>query len=92
MARRKQYPFWTQDTIAAAALAGIGTASVQSKLEAWALALNNSIVTAMVHYWPLLMIFAGLVLLLTHPVASSKLSQQGEGVTEPTEVSSVLGS
>ena len=71
MASSKRYPFWTQDTIAAAVLAGVGTASVQSKLEAWAYDVNIPAVTALVHYWPVLMIIAGLILLLTHPVTGA---------------------
>ena len=66
---RNHYPFWTHDTVAAAVLAGVGTASFQSRLDAWAANLNIPVVTALVHGWPMLFIFAGLVLLVTHPVA-----------------------
>ena len=81
MASRKRYPFWTQDTIAAAVMAGVGTASVQSKLEAWASGVNIPAVTALVHYWPVLMIIAGLIL-LTHPVAGTETHARAEEITE----------
>lgn len=84
---RRRYPFWTQDTIAAAVLAGVGTASVQSKLEAWASDVNIAAVTALVHYWPVLMILAGLILLLTHPVAVPSSSRRTAAATETTESS-----
>jgi len=82
MTRRKRYPFWTQDTIAAAVMAGVGTASVQSKLEAWARGVNIPAVTALVHYWPVLMIIAGLILLLTHPVVGTQAHARGEEISE----------
>ena len=49
---RNHYPFWTHDTVAAAVLAGVGTASFQSRLDAWAANLNIPVVTALVHGWP----------------------------------------
>ena len=82
MASSKRYPFWTQDTIAAAVLAGVGTASVQSKLEAWASGVNVPAVTAFVHYGPVLMNIAGLILLLTHPVAGASGQARAEETTE----------
>ena len=82
MTSRKRYPFWTQDTIAAAVMAGVGTASVQSKLEAWASGVNIPAVTALVHYWPVLMIIAGLILLLTHPVAGAQAHARAQEITE----------
>ena len=87
MARNNRYPFWTQDTVAAAVLAGVATASAQSKLEAWALDANNAAFTALVHYWPVLMILAGLVLLLLHPVTPERLSDRAPGSSNETEIS-----
>src|SRR6516225_3784503 len=69
------YPFWTHDTVAAAVLAGVGTASFQSRLDAWAGKLNVPAVTAMVHGWPMLMIFIGLVLLVIHPMAEMRATR-----------------
>jgi hypothetical protein len=71
MASSNHYPFWTHDTVAAAVLAGVGTASFQSKLDAWAAKLNVPAVTALVHGWPMLLILAGLILLVIHPVSDS---------------------
>ena len=85
MASNRRYPFWTQDTIAAAILAGVGTASVQSKLEAWASGVNIAAVTVLVHYWPVLMILAGLILLLIHPVASQNAADRSPHAPETTE-------
>jgi hypothetical protein len=62
MASSSQYPFWTHDTVAAAVLAGVATASAQSRLDAWATRLNVPTITALVHGWPML-----LILLLIHP-------------------------
>jgi hypothetical protein len=73
MARSNHYPFWTHDTVAAAVLAGVGTASFQSKLDAWAAKLNVPAVTALVHGWPMLLILAGLILLVIHPVSDSSI-------------------
>lgn len=87
MARRNGYPFWTQDTVAAAVMAGVATASMQSKLEAWASDVNIGAVTALVHYWPLLMIIAGLVLLLMHPVAPPAGSGDAQRTAGTTEIS-----
>jgi hypothetical protein len=75
MANRNHYPFWTHDTVAAAVLAGVGTASFQSKLDIWATKLNVPVVTALVHGWPMLLILAGLILLVIHPVAESSIVQ-----------------
>jgi len=68
MASAKHYPFWTHDTVAAAVLAGVGMASLQTKLDAWAGELNLPAVSACVRGWPMLVMFAGLVLLLLHSV------------------------
>jgi hypothetical protein len=82
MASSNHYPFWTHDTVAAAVLAGVGTASFQSKLDAWAASLNVPFVTAMVHGWPMLLILAGLILLLIHPVAESSSDKRDRKSTE----------
>ena len=82
MASSNHYPFWTHDTVAAAVLAGVGTASFQSKLDAWAAKLNVPFVTALVHGWPMLLILAGLILLLIHPVAESSLDKRDRKSTE----------
>jgi hypothetical protein len=68
--------------VAAAVLAGVGTASFQSKLDVWASKLNIPAVTALVHGWPMLLIFAGLILLLIHPVAEPPAAQ-ASGSREP---------
>ena len=64
MARGNHYPFWTHDTVAAAVLAGVGAASFQIKLDALASELKIPAITACVHAWPMLLIFAGVVMLL----------------------------
>ena len=71
---RNQYSFWTHDTVAAAVLAGVGTASFQSRLDVWATKLNIPAVTALVHGWPMLLIFLGLVMLVIHPVSEAQAS------------------
>jgi hypothetical protein len=68
MARGNHYPFWTHDTVAAAVLAGVGAASFQIKLDALASELKIPAITACVHAWPMLLIFAGVVMLLVQPV------------------------
>ena len=74
-----QYPFWTHDTVAAAVLAGVGTASFQSRLDVWASKLNIPAVTALVHGWPMLLIFLGLVMLVLHPVCEAPTSRPQPG-------------
>jgi hypothetical protein len=69
MARGNSYPFWTHDTVAAAVLAGVGAASFQIKLDALASEWKIPAITACVHAWPMLLIFAGVVMLLVQPVA-----------------------
>ena len=76
---RNQYPFWTHDTVAAAVLAGVGTASFQSRLDVWAGKLNIPAVTALVHGWPMLLIFLGLVMLVIHPVSEAGISRPASG-------------
>jgi hypothetical protein len=82
MASRNHYPFWTHDTVAAAVLAGVGTASFQSKLDAWASQLNVPVVTALVHGWPMLLILAGFILLLIHPVAEASITKRDRESSE----------
>ena len=72
MARGKSNPFWKDDTIAAAALAATGTAAFQNKLDALAIQWNSPAMSALVEWWPLLLIIGGLVLLLLHPQAQSR--------------------
>ena len=74
-----QYPFWTHDTVAAAVLAGVGTASCQSRLDVWASKLNIPAVTALVHGWPMLLIFLGLVMLVIHPVSEPQAARPTAG-------------
>lgn len=74
-----QYPFWTHDTVAAAVLAGVGTASFQSRLDVWASKLNIPAVTALVHGWPMLLIFLGLVMLVIHPVSEPQAARSTAG-------------
>lgn len=81
MTGNNHYPFWTHDTVAAAVLAGVGTASFQSRLDVWATKLNLPAVTALVHGWPMLMIFAGLVLLVLHPVAERSAKTASAGIS-----------
>jgi hypothetical protein len=76
---RNQYSFWTHDTVAAAVLAGVGTASFQSRLDVWAIKLNIPAVTALVHGWPMLLIFLGLVMLVVHPVSEPRVSKPATG-------------
>jgi len=71
MARRR-FPFWTHDTVAAAVLAGVGMASLQSKLDGLAGELNISVVTAVVHGWPMVALFASLILLIVHSVGQAE--------------------
>ena len=82
MASSNHYPFWTHDTVAAAVLAGVGTASFQSKLDVWAAKLNVPFVTALVHGWPMLLILAGVILLLLYPIADSSVQKRDVKSTE----------
>jgi len=72
MARGNRYPFWKDDTIAAAALAATGTAVFQSKLDALATQWNIPALSALVQWWPLLLIIGGLIVLLLHPHMQSQ--------------------
>lgn len=69
-----RYPFWTHDTVAAAVLAGVGMASLQSKLDGVANELNVPVVTALVHGWPMVALFASLVLLVMRSVGEAEES------------------
>jgi hypothetical protein len=86
MASSSQYPFWTHDTVAAAVLAGVATASAQSRLDTWAARLNLPTITALVHGWPMLLILAGLILLLVHP-AESRVPKATPQAGESREIS-----
>ena len=72
-----RYPFWTHDTVAAAVLAGVGMASLQSKLDGVASELNVPVVTALVHGWPMVALFASLVLLVMRSVGEAEGSARG---------------
>ena len=69
-----RYPFWTHDTVAAAVLAGVGMASLQSKLDGFASELNVPAVTTLVHAWPLVALFASLILLVIRSVGEAERS------------------
>jgi hypothetical protein len=73
-----RYPFWTHDTVAAAVLAGVGMASLQSKLDRVASELNISAVTAVVHGWPMIALFGALVLLVLHSGGDSPREQESD--------------
>jgi hypothetical protein len=66
MANGQRYSFWTHDTVAAAVLAGIGMASLQSKLDGFASELNVPVITALAHGWPMVGLFVSIVLLVVH--------------------------
>ena len=70
-----RYSFWTHDTVAAAVLAGVGMASLQSKLDGVANELNVPFVTALVHGWPMVALFASLVLLVLRSVGEADRSE-----------------
>lgn len=72
MSNRQRYSFWTHDTVAAALLAGIGMASLQSKLDAFASELNVAPITALAHGWPMLALFAALVLLVVNSAGEAR--------------------
>lgn len=91
MASGNQYPFWTHDTVAAAILAGVATASAQSRLDAWADRLNVAAVTALVHGWPVFMILAGLILLLVNP-AEPRVPKDWHRTGESREISNDIQS
>jgi hypothetical protein len=64
-------PFWTEDTVAAATLAATGSAAFQNRLDALATKWNIPALYALVQWWPMLLIIAGLILLLVHPRAEA---------------------
>lgn len=66
MANGQRYSFWTHDTVAAAVLAGIGMASLQSKLDGFASELDVPMITALAHGWPMVGLFVSIVLLIVH--------------------------
>ena len=79
---RERYPFWTHDTVAAAVLAGVGMASLQSKLDGLASELNIPLFTALVHGWPMVALFASLVLLIVRSVGEAEIS--GDQIEDKT--------
>jgi hypothetical protein len=89
MATGMRYPFWTHDTVAAAVLAGVGMASLQSKLDRVANELNISAVSACVHGWPMLALFAAFGLLLVDSAGESRererVPSQDNDVSEEEE-------
>ena len=80
---RARYPFWTHDTVAAAVLAGVGMASLQSKLDGVASELNVPVVTALVHGWPMVALFGALILLVMRSVGEA---DRAEGEMQEIEV------
>ena len=76
MARGNRYPFWKDDTIAAAAFAATGTAAFQSKLDALAIRWNSPALSALIEWWPLLLIIGGLTVLLLHPRGAMQMSRR----------------
>jgi len=85
MARGNRYPFWKDDTIAAAALAATGTAAFQSKLDALAFRWHSPALSALVEWWPLLLIIGGLIVLLLHPRAPSEMRSSAPRLQTNTE-------
>jgi hypothetical protein len=76
MTSSRRYPFWTHDTVAAAVLAGVGMASLQTKLDGWASEINFPVVTACVRGWPIRAMFAGLLALIWHSVGGQTEKDQ----------------
>jgi hypothetical protein len=72
MSNGQRYCFWTDDTVAAAVLAGVGMASLQSKLDGFANDLNVPLITAFAHDWPLVALFASLILLVVNSAGESR--------------------
>lgn len=72
MANTQRYSFWTHDTVAAAVLAGVGMASLQSKLDGFASELNVPLITAFAHDWPLVALFASLILMVVNSVGENR--------------------
>jgi len=83
MSNSHRYSFWTHDTVAAAVLAGVGMASLQSKLDGFASELNVPLITAFAHDWPLVALFASLILLV---VNSAGVSREQEAHVSEIEV------
>jgi hypothetical protein len=70
--------FWTEDTIAAAILAGTAMALLQGKLDAIAGRLDSPTLHLALQLWPMLLIIAGLILLMKHPTL-----ERPSGAPEP---------
>ncbi len=86
MASNYHSPFWTEDTVAAATLAATGSAAFQSKLSALAIKWNMPALYALVQWWPMLLIIAGLILLLVHPRAEASQPHAASSPQEHTEI------
>jgi hypothetical protein len=90
MANGQRYSFWTHDTVAAAVLAGIGMASLQSKLDGFASELNVPVITALAHGWPMVGLFVSIVLLVVHSPAEDQqkeIDMKGEEEIWDTDTS-----
>ena len=72
MSNERRYSFWTHDTGAAAVLAGVGMASLQSKLDGFASELNIPLITTFAHDWPLVALFASLILLVVNSAGEGR--------------------
>ncbi len=60
-------PFRMDETIAAAIVAGVGTALVQIKLDTLDAAFHVPMLHAFAEWWPMLLIIAGLLVWLAQP-------------------------
>jgi len=56
---------WTEDTIAGAILGCVGCFFVQAQLQTLAARVNSLVLRAVAHWWPALLIVAGLVVLFS---------------------------
>jgi len=72
MSNGQRYSFWTHDTVAAAVLAGVGMASLQSKLDGFASELNVPLITALARGWPMVALFASLILLVVNSAGETR--------------------
>jgi hypothetical protein len=82
MSNERRYSFWTHDTVAAAVLAGVGMASLQSKLDGFASELNVPFITTFAHDWPLVALFASLILLVVNSAGESREKEAHVTVAE----------
>jgi heme A synthase len=56
---------WTEDTIAGAILGCVGCFFVQAQLQTLAARVNSPVLSAVAHWWPALLIVAGLAILFS---------------------------